>query len=404
MKSRLWTMLGSAGALAATLAAATAAPAEAVKNTTASGNTAAVAEPNGRLAAAVRAGLRAALDQLVADGYPGVVAYGRVDGQRWQLAVGVADRATGQPARPDDRFRVASNTKAFVSTVLLQLVGEHRLSLDDPVEKWLPGMVRGSGNDGSKISIRQLLNHTSGIWDPTVERSFWAPYLDQHDRDHIYPPRQVIAAAVAHAPDFAPGTSWGYSNTNYLLAGLVIEAVTGRDAVAEVGRRILIPLELSRTSFPVTDPDIHGRHLHGYDLVYRDMTRFSPSYDWTAGAIVSTTADLARFHEALFGGTLLKPDQQRELETVLPMGDPSSWYGLGVQRIAVPCDSGPVPVWMTDGGGPGFTSTAVRSVDGSRQLVLAGNVYDIDRDVRGELPVPESTGFLAALRAVICPR
>jgi D-alanyl-D-alanine carboxypeptidase len=353
-------------------------------------------------AAAPHAKLLAAAEQLVADGYPGVLAYARIDDQRWQVAAGVADRATGQPALPDDRFRIASNTKAFVSTVLLQLVGENRLSLDDSVERWLPGVVRGAGNDGSRISIRQLLNHTSGVWDPTVERSFWAPYLDQHDRGHVYPPRQVVAAAVAHAPDFAPGTSWGYSNTNYLLAGLVVEAVTGRDAVTEVRQRIFLPIGLRHTSFPVTDPEIHGRHLHGYDLAGLDLTTFSPSYDWTAGAIISTTADLARFHRALFGGALLKPAQQRELEAVVPMPDSPGGYGLGIQRMAVPCDSGLVPVWMTDGGGPGFTSTAVTSVDGARQLVLVGNVYDIDRDVRGLSPVPQSAGFLAALRAVIC--
>ncbi|MEH1167615.1 serine hydrolase domain-containing protein [Micromonospora sp. CPCC 205539] len=351
---------------------------------------------------AERQRLTAALDQLVADGFPGAVAYGRVDRRRWQVAAGVADRATGAGARPDDRFRIASNTKAFVSTVLLQLVGESRLTLDDPVERWLPGVVRGNENDGSTITVRQLLNHTSGIWDPTGERSFWAPYLDDHDWDRVIPPRAVIAAAMAHRPDFAPGTSWGYSNTNYLLAGLVIEAVTGRDAAGEVRRRIIGPLGLSQTSFPVTDPEIHGRHLHGYDLTGRDVTRFSPSYDWTAGAMISTAADLARFHRALFDGRLLAPAQQRELETVVPTGDSPVRYGLGVQRLEVPCESGETPVWVTDGGGPGFTSIAATSLDDSRQLVLAVNVYDIDRDVRGQLPVPASAGFPAALQSVFC--
>ncbi|GAB3139653.1 serine hydrolase domain-containing protein [Micromonospora sonneratiae] len=397
MRYRPWTALVAVGALATTslaFALPTPAPAAAVGAPAIE-----VAEAGGTADAAP---LRMALDQMVTDGYPGVVAYGRVGERRWQLAAGVADRATGRPARPGDRFRIASNTKAFVSTVLLQLAGERRLSLDDPVEKWLPGVVQGAGNDGSKINIRQLLNHTSGLWDPTTERSFWAPYLDQQQWDHVYPPREVVAAAVAHPPNFAPGTSWDYSNTNYLFAGLVVEAVTGRDAVTEVRQRIFRPLGLHHTTFPVTDPEIHGRHLHGYDLVGRDLTRFSPSYDWTAGAIVSTTAELARFHAALFGGRLLRPAQQRELETVLPMDGPSGGYGLGVRRMDVPCDSGPVPVWQTDGGGPGFTSIALTSLDGSRQLVLAGNVYDIDRDVRGLPPVPNSTGSLIALRSVIC--
>jgi D-alanyl-D-alanine carboxypeptidase len=375
---RLWTVLISAGTLAVLLASAGTGPA--------------VAE------AGARAGLRAAIERQVADGYPAVVAYARVGDRDWRAAAGVADRATGAPARPGDRFRIASNTKAFVSTVLLQLVGEGRVSLDDPVEKWLPGVVRGNGNDGSRITVRQLLNHTSGIWDPTGERSFWAPWLDRHDRGYVYPPRQVVAAAMAHRPDFSPGSSWGYSNTNYLLVGLVIEAVTGHDAVAEVRHRVIDRLGLRDTSFPVTDPEIHGRHLHGYDLDHRDLTTFSPSYDWTAGAMISTVADLARFHRALFGGRLLRPDQQRELLTVVP----ASGYGLGVQQMAVPCGTGPVDVWTTDGGGPGFTSIAAITADGARQLVLATNVFDIDRDVRGLPPVPPSEGSLAALRAVLC--
>ncbi|MEU7608665.1 serine hydrolase domain-containing protein [Micromonospora sp. NPDC049204] len=383
MIRQLWTVVVSVGSLVAALAVAPV-PAH--------------AGPPG----AERQAMAAALDQLVADGFPGAVAYGRVDGRRWQVAAGVADRATGARARPDDRFRIASNTKAFVSTVLLQLVGEGRLTLDDPVERWLPRVVRGNGNDGSTITVRQLLNHTSGIWDPTGERSFWAPYLDDHDWDRVIAPRTVIALAVAHRPDFAPGASWGYSNTNYLLAGLIIEAVTGRDAASEVRRRIIGPLDLRHTSFPITDPEIHGRHLHGYDLGGRDVTTFSPSYDWTAGAMISTAADLARFHRALFGGRLLAPAQQRALETLVATDDGPDGYGLGVQRMTVPCAEGPTSVWTTDGGGPGFTSLAATSLDNSRQFVLAGNVYDIDADVRGLPPVPASAGALAALRSVFC--
>ncbi|MFG1914168.1 serine hydrolase domain-containing protein [Micromonospora sp. NPDC048898] len=383
MKRQLWAVVVSVGSLVATLAVAPL-PARAGRP------------------GAERQAMVAALDQLVADGFPAAVAYGRVEGRRWQVAAGMADRATGARARPDDRFRIASNTKAFVSTVLLQLVGEGRLTLDDPIERWLPGVVRGNGNDGSTITVRQLLNHTSGIWDPTGERSFWAPYLDDHDWDRVIAPRTVIALAVAHRPDFAPGTSWGYSNTNYLLAGLIIEAVTGRDAATEVRRRIIGPLGLRHTSFPVTDPEIHGRHLHGYDLAGRDVTTFSPSYDWTAGAMISTAADLARFHQALFGGRLLAPAQQRALETLVATDDGPDGYGLGVQRMTVPCAAGPTSVWTTDGGGPGFTSIAATSLDNSRQLVLAGNVYDIDADVRGLPPVPASAGALAALRSVLC--
>ncbi|MFD8321450.1 serine hydrolase domain-containing protein [Kitasatospora purpeofusca] len=361
-----------------------------------------------RAPAAPPAGLTESLEQAVADGFPGVVAYTRNGERESRVAAGVADTASGERARPDHRFRIASNTKSFVSTVLLQLEGEGRLSLGDSVEKWLPGVVRGNGNDGRTITLRQLLDHTSGIYDPTTEPEFFAPYLEHHDRDHLYTPREVVARAVRHAPAFAaPDHGWEYSNTNYLLAGLVIEAVTHRSASAEIRRRILEPLGLKDTSFPLTDPVVRGPHLHGYDLGGQDVTRFSPSYDWTAGAMISTVDDLARFHRALFGGKLLRPAQQRELlTTVQPDGTPVA-YGLGVQRMDLPCGSGsdgrpPVGVWLTDGGGPGYTSYSFTTVDGERQLVIALNVYDLGADLKHQAPFPLSKGILKAQTAALC--
>ncbi|MBW5420083.1 serine hydrolase [Streptomyces sp. BG9H] len=350
-------------------------------------------------------GLEEAIEQAVADGFPGAVAYARRGERESRLAAGLADTASGERARPHQRFRIASNTKSFVSTVLLQLEGEGRLSLDDSVEKWLPGVVQGNGNAGRAITIRQLLNHTSGIYDPTTGPEFFAPYLERHEWDHVYTPRQVIARAVRHKPLFAPGGGWSYSNTNYLLAGLVIEAVTRHSAPSEIHRRILVPLGLKDTSFPVTDPAIHGPHLHGYDLAGRDVTRFSPSYDWTAGAMISTVDDLARFHRALFTGKLLRPAQQRALLTTVRFPDAPA-YGLGVQRMDVPCgsepDNRPISVWETDGGGPGFTSVSLTTADGERQLVLAVNVYDLGADLKGESPVPRSKGLMKAQMAALC--
>ncbi|GAA2134015.1 serine hydrolase domain-containing protein [Kitasatospora kazusensis] len=346
--------------------------------------------------------VRAATAQAVADGYLGSIAYVRQGEVAASAAAGFADVRTRQPASPDDRFRIASNTKSFVAAVALQLVGEHRLSLDDSVEKWLPGVVQGSGNDGSGITVRQLLDQTSGIYDPTTEPAFFAPYLEQHDRDYVYTPRQVVAAAVAHPPLFAPGERWAYSNTNYLLAGLVIEAVTGQSVAAQIRSRILLPLGLTRTSFPLTDPQIHGRHLHGYDLAGQDVTRFSPSYDWAAGAMISTLDDLARFDRALFGGRLLHPAEQRELETVPQVPD-ADGYALGVQRWEATCSDGrKVPAWETDGGGPGYTSISLTAADGSRQFILVGNVFDLAKDLQHQQPNPKSSVLGPAQTAVFC--
>ncbi|WP_314250159.1 serine hydrolase domain-containing protein [Streptomyces kutzneri] len=350
--------------------------------------------------AAPPAGVEEAVEQMVADGFPGAVAYARRGERESRTAAGLADTATGERARPDQRFRIASNTKSFVSTVLLQLEGEGRLSLDDSVETWLPGVVRGNGNDGTAITIRKLLNHTSGIYDPTTEPEFFAPYLERHDRDYVYTPREVIARAVRHEP-----IGSRYSNTNYLLAGLVIEAVTQRSAPSEIHRRILAPLGLKDTSFPVTDPRIHGPHLHGYDLEGNDVTRFSPSYDWTAGAMISTVGDLARFHRALFTGTLLRPAQQRELLTTVKLLDEGP-YGLGVQPVDVTCGSGPgsrvIRAWATNGSGPGFTSVSFTTADGGRQLVLAANVYDLGAELKHKPPVPRTDALPKAQTAVLC--
>ncbi|RAG87559.1 D-alanyl-D-alanine carboxypeptidase [Streptacidiphilus pinicola] len=346
--------------------------------------------------------LRTTIAQAVKDGYPAAVAYARRGRQTAAAAAGSADVATGRPARTDDRFRIASNTKSFVATVLLQLVAEHRLSLDDSVDRWLPGVVSGAGNDGRRITVRQLLNQTSGIYDPTTDPAFFAPYLQRHDMDYVYTPRRVVAEAVAHPPLFPPGTRWNYSNTNYLLAGLVIEAVTRRSAGEEISARILRPLGLTHTTLPLTDPHIHGRHLHGYDLEHRDVTVFSPSYDWTAGAMVSTLGDLATFDRALFSGRLLPAAEQRALETVPDVPD-NDGYALGVTRASVDCGGGrEVAAWETDGGGPGFTSISLTSADADRQLILVGTVFDLGKDLKQQRPNPASGALGPAQTAVFC--
>jgi D-alanyl-D-alanine carboxypeptidase len=344
---------------------------------------------------------RTAAAQGVRDGYPGTLVYARNGADAARAAAGVADTASGEPARIGDRFRIASNTKSFVATVLLQLEAEGRLSLDDSVAAWLPGVIQGHGNDGARITLRQLLNQTSGLYDPTTDPAFFAPYLQRHDRGYVYRPRQVVATAVAHAPTHAAGAAWAYSNTNYLVAGLVIEAVTGHSPSREIQQRILTPLGMAHTSFPITDPQIHGPHLHGYDLSGNDVTRFSPSYDWTAGAMISTLADLARFDRALFGGELLPPAQQRELET--PAAAPGAHgYALAVRHLTVDCGSRQVPLRETDGGGPGFTSVSLTSQDATRQLIMVGNVFDLGKDLQNQPAVPPSSALGPAQKAVFC--
>lgn len=334
-----------------------------------------------------REALQETLDALVTAGAPGAIGYLRTNDERQYAASGYANVARRERADVRQRFRIASNTKAFTATVVLQLVGERRLSLDAPVAGWLPEIPED-------ITVRQLLNHTSGLYDPTTEKEFWTPYLSG-DRGYVYQPKDLVARSVAHAR--VPG----YSNTNYLVAGQLIEKVTGHSAVSELYKRILVPLHLVDTSFPTMDPTIHGRHLRGYALDGRtDLTVFSPSYDWTAGALMSTVDDLAKFYRALLKGTLLKPAELAELKSTTKVDGVS--MGLGIDRLELPCENGTRVVWANSGGGPGFNSYAMTSEDVSRQLVVAMNVYDIAREVDGKNPIPDGVSLTRAVQAAFC--
>ncbi|RSN21021.1 D-alanyl-D-alanine carboxypeptidase [Streptomyces sp. WAC 05977] len=367
---------------------------------------------SGKLAAGVLAGVllasgtavaagdpvRAAVGDLVGEGgFPGAVVQVRTGEAVSRFGAGYANQATREPAGPHHRFRIASNTKAFVATVVLQLAGEGSLSLDDPVERRLPGVVRGPGYEPGKITLRMLLNHTSGVHDP-LDPHFFDPYLVEGNRAHIITPPEVIRRSLADRPTFPPGTGVEYTNTGYLLLGKVIEKVTRNDVREEIQRRILDPLGLGRTYFPLWSPFLRGPHLHGYDMRGEDMTVFSPSYDWTAGAMVSTVDDVATFHRALLAGRLLAPAQQAELKRLVP-NDEGGAYGAGIETLDVKCGDGVKTFWGNTGAGPGFFSVSMSNADGSKQIVLALNVYDLAADVHGgqRVPKPPMPAVMAAL-------
>lgn len=355
----------------------------------------------GTAVAAARDPVRAAVGDLVGrGGFPGAVAHVREGEAVSRFGAGYADKATRELAGPHHRFRIASNTKSFVAAVVLQLAGEGGLSLDDTVEQRLPGVLRGPGYEPGKITLRMLLNHTSGLHD-LLDKHFFDPYLVHGNRGHIYTPAEVIRRSLVDPPLFAPGTKVEYSNTGYLVLGKVIEKVTRNDVREEIQRRFLDPLELKETYFPLWSPFLRGQHLHGYDLSkpVKDMTVFSPSYDWTAGAMVSTADELATFHRALLAGRLLRPAEQAELKRLVPHGRFGA-YGAGVETINLPCPGGTKTVWGNTGGGPGFYSVSMSTEDGSRQLVLALNVYDLAKDVAGKDPLPSSP--LPAVAAALC--
>ncbi|MFB8237057.1 serine hydrolase domain-containing protein [Kitasatospora purpeofusca] len=318
----------------------------------------------------------------------------------WRGAAGVSDLATGRPAEADGRFRIGSVTKAFVSTVLLQLVGERRLRLDDPVERHLPGVVP----NGAAITVRQLLNHTSGLFNYTEDARFTVETeadLDDYAygtwRYRDYRPEQLAAVSAEHPPYFAPGQGWHYSNTNYVLAGMIVRKVTGRSWQQEVERRIVRPLHLENTVFPGSGTGFGGPHAHAYlDMPAgpADITRLNPSLVDAAGNGISTTTDLARFHAALFGGKLLRPAEMSALtETVpntVPGTIPDMGYGLGVLRL----DLGPgcEAAWGHDGSLAGWGTLLLGSRDGKRQFALSYNPF-VGRDGSG---AEEPVGSLVA--------
>ncbi|MEU6351161.1 serine hydrolase domain-containing protein [Streptomyces sp. NPDC047072] len=323
-----------------------------------------------------------AVEAAVEDGVPGVTLTAKDRGRTWSTTAGVGNLRTGAPRSAEDRFRAGSITKTFVSTALLQLEAEGRLSLDDSVEKWLPGVVRGHGHDGRRITLRQLLNHTSGIFNYTADETFGRTYfLKDGFFQHRYDRKSatdLVAIAMAHRPDFAPGTSWNYSNTNYVVAGMVIEKVTGHPYGDEIRDRIIEPLGLRGTSVPANRATLPRPSSRAYSKLAEtatgptyDVTELNPSLASSAGGMVSDAPDLNRFYSALLRGRLLPPEQLKEMKTtVTAEGHPNAGYGLGLIDRKLSCG---VHVWGHDGGIHGSNSVAVTTADGRHSLALNFN-------------------------------
>ncbi|MFF7415532.1 serine hydrolase domain-containing protein [Streptomyces lydicus] len=311
----------------------------------------------GALINAARAGGAPGGLALIADEY----------GWKYAFTIGEADIQTGREPHVRDRFRAGSITKMFVSTVILQLEAEHRLSIDDKVEKWLPGRVPV----GSPITIRQLLQHTSGLPDFKAHLT-----LTPANRKNEYTPDQLLALIKDDKPDFPPGRAWQYSNTNYLLAGMIIDKVTGHDWRQEVERRIIKRQHLANTWAPGKVTKFRGPHMHGYDangpepkeLV--DVTELSPTMADSAGEMISNAEDATHFLRSLLGGELLPVKQLAEMKAAVPAPALKGGYGLGLMRTDLKCG---ISVWGHGGLIPGFNSWAAVNEDGSRTLVASVN-------------------------------
>ncbi|GAB2871457.1 serine hydrolase domain-containing protein [Actinoallomurus bryophytorum] len=326
--------------------------------------------------------LRRDLDRLTAAGVPGALAEVRDASGSRTVTSGVADLHSRTPVRPDSAFRIFSNTKTFVATVVLQLVAEHRIALGAPVERYLPGLIRGNGNDGRRVTVRELLQHTSGLADYSDDLPLFAPgQFFVHRFDH-FGPRQLVALALKHPPVATPGTSFSYSTTNYIVAGLLVEKVTGRPYGTEITDRILRPLRLRHTYVPGDRPGIPGPHARGYTTIddrQVDATSLNPSVVWAGGEMISTADDLNRFFAALLRGSLLPPAQLAQMTTTVPADQlfPGARYGLGLINAPLSCGGS---YWAHGGDGPGFETREGATRDG-RQVTVMLNQSPVSQDV-----------------------
>ncbi|MDF6023087.1 serine hydrolase domain-containing protein [Streptomyces sp. JH34] len=298
------------------------------------------------------------------------------DGRQSVATSGTADLNTGRPVRSDGYFRMASTSKTLVATVVLQLEGEGELSLDDTVDHWLPGVVQGNGNDGSRTSIRHLLQHTSGIRDDLP--GYTTPHEYYQQRHAVHSPEQLVARAMAHAPaDFLPGEGWEYSNTGYVLLGLIIQKATGQAAHREIEDRILRPLGLDGTRWMGTSPTLPRPHAKAYQLFgpgSRVDVTDQVAVDYESLSWVTTTQDENDFFRALLAGRLLSTRQLAKMKQTVPVSGqvqqmwPKGRYGLGLVERPLDCGG---TYWSHEGGDGGYITLNGVSDDGRRSAVVS---------------------------------
>jgi D-alanyl-D-alanine carboxypeptidase len=303
------------------------------------------------------------------------------DGDSRTVTSGVADIETGERVDDEGLMRIGSVAKTFVATVVLQLHGEGVLSLEDTAEDWLPGVVQGAGIDGGEITIRQLLQHTSGLPDYADAPGWGTEEYFQETRYDIADTEETVAAALATGAVGEPGEQWSYSNPGYIVLGMIIEEATGHHWAKEVHDRIARPLELEDTywiGFTGKMPEPHAELYHRFEPG-GDLVNVTEYIDHDAsGGMVSTTADVDRFMRALWGGELLGAEelaQMRQTEPVTGEGYDLIWpggasYGLGVFHLGFDdCGEGE-GLWLAGGDITGAMTRAAITDDGERSATV----------------------------------
>lgn len=283
--------------------------------------------------------LQDALDRIRRKfGAPGIQAGIWTDTATWTGTSGVAEAGTSRAITPADHTRIGSITKTMTATVVLQLIDEGRLSFDDVIEKYVPGMP-----NGSTATIRHLLEMQSGIPTYTGDTRVVNEY--SADPTKVFTPQQLVDSVKKEPAMFAPGEQFFYSNTNYVLLGMVIEKVTGKSIADNFDERLLTPLGMGQTSIPGASTELPDPYLSGISEQsdplgkVKDATHWNPSFAFTAGEAISTLDDLHTWGVALGTGEgILTPETQQlrvtSVDTTVPPNTPERSYGLGIVNTA----------------------------------------------------------------------
>ncbi|TJZ57466.1 beta-lactamase family protein [Streptomyces piniterrae] len=320
---------------------------------------------------------------------PGVYAEVRDGDQIWRGASGVADVGTGRPVTPDMRQRVGSITKTFTAAAVMQQVEKGRIRLDAPIGDYLPRLV--PGERGKKITVRMLLNHTSGITDylpyafPSLKGFPSLPDVSPKSLDdnrfREFRPTELIEMGLTAPPASEPGAATGtYSNTNYLLLGQLLEQATGTTAEKYITRNVIERAGLRHTEFPA-GPHIKGPHSRMYEALYglidppRDYSVYNVSWVGTGAGLVSTMEDVNSFYGKLLGGEIVNRSSLAEMQRTVPVlaldGSTKIDYGLGLHKVKTR-DCG--TFWGHDGTVWGAQTMSLTRADGKRQMSVAMNL------------------------------
>lgn len=314
-------------------------------------------------------------DEATKAGMPGATAAVHLPCEgTWAGAAGMFDLSASTPMASGSLLRIASVTKTYTAALIHLLAEEARLSLDDTLETHVAGIPSGNA-----ITIRMLLNHSSGLFDYVDDTAYQTA---AKDTSHAFAPAELVGYGTANTPYFEPGKGWHYSNTNYVLLGMIVEKLGGATIGSQIHARLLAPLALEKTFFAGEDTIPQGQLAKGYDQQpdagpFDDVTdALHPSASWAAGAMVSDAADMARWGHALFDGSVLSKASIDALQDCIETGETGQTWGAGVACLSTPLGT----LYGHGGGIPGYSSVVLHSPTKKSTVAVIANMTNAQLD------------------------